>query len=1027
MHTHAHGPKSFNIRLPKLLFLFCASELARLSVIGSGFNLNQNQFSRSIPSEFGALTNMKKSFEFSWNELSGTLPSELGQLTAMTSRFSFEGNHLQGSLPSEVGRLSAMESGFTLSSPVVGNSFTGAIPSELGALSLFVGSSSGATSAYHGLSLSENSFTGSVPSQLSKLTGMTGYFSLFNNQLCGEVPQALAALSSQMASWRVEEGNDGLLNGACPTEAPTAAPVTSPFPVPTSKPVFAPSRAPTPPPPTALPTVSAPPSHIPTSAPSAVPDPLVYHSGTGLIELASGSTVRLGLSGPSEVLRLSWVSSSGLEDRAAGRSYGGHDWEGVQPLALSFDCAILRNGAGCTVTIPEATAAGGGYYLTSFNDTSSRSARALASRFLTVATFGPTRDSITDFVDRHGGNAEAWVREQMSVEPSLHRAYFRQRANPRLSVDTETMAVRHPCAKGSRWNRFALTAADVGRTASLTAVTGAASYLSLSVDGVVRTEVDVASSVWDVVALAEYASNGTSQFTVCAVEEVRGGAVTMGLGCGASVVNPAVAFYAGAPASDRVLLDGGGFTDLADYRPGNTFDQYRYDPPAESDVVILDGDEAACIEDSGAGDTIFAVTTTSAGSREVLIHDRRAALLENTLEAPATESLGVGSCPSVPKTFLNLDSCVPSSGGCSTVVYTSKVVTLNETTVKMFYDLGGTYVYYIQGLCMDDVETPCTSETSRWVKQDDESACAAAEASGVVDADTVAVLSAALRDDSGSLAFLFGATANAKVRDIVIANGACSGGSEVVSTALTVTESDGSSGCWQHVHSNEFSLFDFTYWTTAHPGNAFALDGGRPNPITAFALAGKPYITFPSCTWHPMSRWLTGLDDLEHIGRLGDVLDFASLPTSVQSDAMARAVGAVGSRAADGFETCGSPGEVANDPNLRQLQYINTYDGINSGAAATQMLDGHDTSVYRGKYLAFSNTAHMASDQLRQRVAWALSQIFVVNSDSINSEDETELYVTYYDIFVRNAFGNYLDIMRLVALFLDVWQHQACC
>jgi len=43
-----------------------------------------------------------------------------------------------------------------------------------------------------------------------------------------------------------------------------------------------------------------------------------------------------------------------------------------------------------------------------------------------------------------------------------------------------------------------------------------------------------------------------------------------------------------------------------------------------------------------------------------------------------------------------------------------------------------------------------------------------------------------------------------------------------------------------------------------------------------------------------MSRWSTGLDDLELIGRLGDEVDYAALPTSVQSDAMAAAVGAVG-------------------------------------------------------------------------------------------------------------------------------------
>ena len=54
-----------------------------------------------------------------------------------------------------------------------------------------------------------------------------------------------------------------------------------------------------------------------------------------------------------------------------------------------------------------------------------------------------------------------------------------------------------------------------------------------------------------------------------------------------------------------------------------------------------------------------------------------------------------------------------------------------------------------------------------------------------------------------------------------------------------------------------------------------------------------------------------------------------------------------------------------------------------------------------------------APDQLRQRVAWALSQIFVVAPDDATAQ-HTEMYVNYYDIFVRHAFGNLGDILREV-------------
>jgi uncharacterized protein (DUF1800 family) len=51
-----------------------------------------------------------------------------------------------------------------------------------------------------------------------------------------------------------------------------------------------------------------------------------------------------------------------------------------------------------------------------------------------------------------------------------------------------------------------------------------------------------------------------------------------------------------------------------------------------------------------------------------------------------------------------------------------------------------------------------------------------------------------------------------------------------------------------------------------------------------------------------------------------------------------------------------------------------------------------------------------APDQLRQRVAWALAQIVVVG-EMVGSQ-YAEPRLTFYDIFVRNAFGNYRDILR---------------
>lgn len=55
-----------------------------------------------------------------------------------------------------------------------------------------------------------------------------------------------------------------------------------------------------------------------------------------------------------------------------------------------------------------------------------------------------------------------------------------------------------------------------------------------------------------------------------------------------------------------------------------------------------------------------------------------------------------------------------------------------------------------------------------------------------------------------------------------------------------------------------------------------------------------------------------------------------------------------------------------------------------------------------------------APDQLRQRVAFALSQIFVV-SDA-NSPIPQNALARYYDILVQNAFGNYRDLIEQITI-----------
>ena len=73
----------------------------------------------------------------------------------------------------------------------------------------------------------------------------------------------------------------------------------------------------------------------------------------------------------------------------------------------------------------------------------------------------------------------------------------------------------------------------------------------------------------------------------------------------------------------------------------------------------------------------------------------------------------------------------------------------------------------------------------------------------------------------------------------------------------------------------------------------------------------------------------------------------------------------------------------------------------------------------RYRYDAWWHRAIASEDQLRQRMAWALSQIFVVNDAARHNRSTIEPtglpryagYSQYYDIFVHNAFGNYRDVL----------------
>lgn len=101
---------------------------------------------------------------------------------------------------------------------------------------------------------------------------------------------------------------------------------------------------------------------------------------------------------------------------------------------------------------------------------------------------------------------------------------------------------------------------------------------------------------------------------------------------------------------------------------------------------------------------------------------------------------------------------------------------------------------------------------------------------------------------------------------------------------------------------------------------------------------------------------------------------------------------------------CGSPSEVENDPFGQSIFHL----------ASTTRLKSFD-SFAEQKKSAWSMIAidENTKDQLRQRVAWALSQILVITPNQIENEDFSEMHLSYYDIFVK--------VSTFTRIMIKVW------
>eukprot|EP00808_Paulinella_micropora_P028586 g59653.t1 len=693
--------------------------------------------------------------------------------------------------------------------------------------------------------------------------------------------------------------------------------------------------------------------------------------------LPHGGEVSLPVSVPGRLLTLTRLANSANElTLVVARSYDGYRWEGLFPDPINLSC---NKNERCNVFVgPEDE----GRFRVDLYEAEVLGTEPQVARLLLQASFGPSASSIQDFTSKFQ-TAEQWITAQMALPATSLRDYYRARTHPRLLSTDQSGSPRKPCELGSRWNRFAFTILDKGKGLG---VRNSSGTITLEVDGHPRTELDFFP-----VAIADGTAADPS-LVICDVREYDK-YIMVALDCASTKyrLNDVFAtFEAVDPATTKNL-------DAA--------------PTGAYVLTELVGLESLILTQAPA-DCDLENFLFLAYQGQFYRYDPRLELKKNTLESPSNDREQDEMCPAVVKNFLNKDKCVRASA-CSPLAIQSAEFTLSQPVLRKWYTLSRIYLYYVLGLRLEDIfaESACVAVTSRWLRT-----AGACVSPTISPAGTVRMMTALLKDTND---------ANPYVRDIHrIA--ACSDGELAIGANLTVTYDNGSKECFTHVHPELYDVRDFTYWAEpdAHPGNAVAASKNHRNPIKKHAWDGNVYLTFPS--WHGMDRWRDNRDKIPQVGRYGDTLDFRFLETDLQTLEMAQYVGALAERVDDGFELCGSPHEAANVPTLGHRYHW-------SNEIIKEPLSFADIPYYHdyGKSNLWWNVVLSSSDQLRQKVAWALAQIYTMGSVGFDKEDEIEPWAGYYDIFTRNAFGNVRDIMQevswspMMAIYLSYFQNKA--
>ena len=234
---------------------------------------------------------------------------------------------------------------------------------------------------------------------------------------------------------------------------------------------------------------------------------------------------------------------------------------------------------------------------------------------------------------------------------------------------------------------------------------------------------------------------------------------------------------------------------------------------------------------------------------------------------------------------------------------------------------------------------------------------------------------------------------NPNIRDVVVSDlmgGKCSTSKSTIGAMIQVTKST----CWENVHPDTLNVYDFSEVSARHCAKKSSISTPnwyKRNNINALAEAGSHVFTFRGTNeqWKAYKKRNTMISNnryviLKYAGRLGDSVQFQDLDTNLQTLPMANALGVKSTGSTVAFDACGSRAEVQNNPLLGykfHFAFGSCRDVLKF--REYRFLDFPYGTIERGKEYVFTNVVLKAADQLRQRVAWALSQI-VVFSEAVS-------------------------------------------